>query len=144
MSVSFGKNNFERLGCHPYALSKNKERSPVVWLLASKYAEFYQSEEVLGRVYEGWPSVFWHPKHRPPEPWFLAHPMLQWYPGALGDPRFREWNRHTAELDGVTLDRWLQYARRRLPVVERYGFYMGLLESFSMPRLMYAWERDRR
>lgn len=130
VSVEIGKGIFQRLGCHSQALSRNRERSSMIWLLAGRFAEQWLEDDVREPGFMGWPSIWWLPQHRPPDPpFFLSH--------------FAELD-HNIDWDAITLGRWQQYARRRLPMIERYGFYLALLNGQrDLGKLMQVYDRNK-
>lgn len=144
--TSFGRRIFEHLGCHPKAIEENKERSEAVWILAGHFARYWQDQEVRGVRYGGWPNIFWAENHRPPDPPFFLCATAKWNPDVFTDPRLSEWSDHHAKLDGITLQRWLNYARRRLDTIRDYGFFLLMIgqgQPLPMRRLMMVWERAR-
>lgn len=131
---------FDRLGCHPRAVEVMSEQEPsaAVWLLAAalaKYRAWAEAQKRDGPGYEQWPDIFWHPKHRLPVAPFV---------GRMHKHHSKENSAELAALDAETLGRWLDYARRRLKVVERYGFcvyLVGLIQGPDGPEgLMKVWE----
>ena len=144
--TSFGRRIFERLGCHPKAIEDNKERSETIWILAGHFARFWQDQDVRGVKYGGYPNIFWGKEHLPPDPAFFLYDVARWTPEVFADPRCKEWSDQQAKLDGITLQRWLNYARRRLDTLRDYGFFLLMLgQGMPLPirRLMLVWERSR-
>jgi hypothetical protein len=150
--TSFGRRIFEVLGCHPKAIEENKERSETLWLLAGHFARYYdhlENHPTFGDRYGGWPNIFWGESHTPPDPPFFLCATAKWNPDVFTDPRLKEWSDHQAKLDGITLQRWLNYARRRLDTLRDYGFFLLMLggdfgrKGLPMRKLMMVWERSR-
>ena len=125
-SSELGKDIFRRMGCHPSAIEASKEGSSSVWLFAALCAKYQEQEDYAfswGMSKGGLP-VFMHPKLAPPDP--------PCFVGRNHHLHSEENSKELARMDGLTLERWLRWARKKQDVVSKYGFLLlliGVLEG---------------